>query len=65
MTRKAPAEDPGDARLRVGPPKDYAAGIPAVTSSVRHAYAQMGARRSLLTLLSVNQKKGFDCPGCA
>ncbi|KUO14367.1 FdhF/YdeP family oxidoreductase [Streptomyces dysideae] len=65
MTRKAPAEDPGDARLRVGPPKDYAAGIPAVTSSLRHAGTQMGARRGLLTLLRVNQKDGFDCPGCA
>ncbi|CAL9284131.1 FdhF/YdeP family oxidoreductase [Streptomyces sp. SudanB52_2052] len=65
MTRKPPAEDPGDARLRVGPPKEYAAGIPAVTSSLRHASEQMGARRSLLTLLRVNQKEGFDCPGCA
>ncbi|MBC9725362.1 FdhF/YdeP family oxidoreductase [Streptomyces sp. TRM68367] len=65
MTRKAPAEDPGDARLRVSPPKDYAAGIPAVTSSLRHAGTQMGPRRGLLTLLRVNQKDGFDCPGCA
>nr|WBO76503.1 FdhF/YdeP family oxidoreductase [Streptomyces sp. SBE_14.2] len=65
MTRKPPAEDPGDARLRVGPPKEYAAGLPAVTSSLRHAGDQMGARRSLLTLLRVNQKEGFDCPGCA
>ncbi|MFF6952870.1 FdhF/YdeP family oxidoreductase [Streptomyces iakyrus] len=65
MARKAPADDPGDSRLRVGPPQDHAAGLPAVTSSLRHAHAQMGARRSLLTLLSVNQKSGFDCPGCA
>jgi molybdopterin-dependent oxidoreductase alpha subunit len=26
---------------------------------------QMGARRAALTLLKVNQKSGFDCPGCA
>ncbi|MFE9029624.1 FdhF/YdeP family oxidoreductase [Streptomyces iakyrus] len=65
MAREAPADDPGDSRLRVGPPQDHAAGLPAVTSSLRHAHAQMGARRSLLTLLSVNQKSGFDCPGCA
>ncbi|MFJ7336342.1 FdhF/YdeP family oxidoreductase [Streptomyces sp. NPDC101116] len=65
MARKAPADDPGDSRLRVGPPQDHAAGLPAVTSSLRHAHAQMGVRRSLLTLLSVNQKSGFDCPGCA
>ncbi|MDX2678054.1 FdhF/YdeP family oxidoreductase [Streptomyces soliscabiei] len=65
MTRTAPVEDPGDAGLRVGPPKDYAAGIPAVASSLSHASAQMGVRRTLLTLLRVNQKEGFDCPGCA
>ncbi|KRD20193.1 MULTISPECIES: FdhF/YdeP family oxidoreductase [unclassified Streptomyces] len=65
MTRNAPVDDPGDARLRVGPPKEYAAGLPAVTSSLRHAGEQMGARRGLLTLLRVNQKEGFDCPGCA
>src|ERR671939_194220 len=26
---------------------------------------EMGVRRSLKTLLAVNQKNGFDCPGCA
>jgi molybdopterin-dependent oxidoreductase alpha subunit len=65
MTRTAPVEDPGDAGLRVGPPKDHAAGIAAVASSLSHASAQMGVRRTLLTLLRVNQKEGFDCPGCA
>ncbi len=65
MTRKPPAEDPGDARLRVGPPKEYAAGTAAVTSSLRHAGEQMGARRSLLTLLQVRPEGGFDCSAWA
>lgn len=49
----------------MGRPKDHAAGVPAVTSSLRHAHAQMGVRRSLLTL-RVNQKAGVadpDAPG--
>jgi molybdopterin-dependent oxidoreductase alpha subunit len=29
------------------------------------AHQQMGVRRTALTLLKVNQKDGFDCPGCA
>ena len=49
----------------MGPPQEYAAGIPAVIQSLRHGGRQMGAKRTLLTLLSVNQKTGFDCPGCA
>jgi molybdopterin-dependent oxidoreductase alpha subunit len=42
-----------------------AGGIPAIVSTVKHAWREMGARRSLKTLLAVNQKGGFDCPGCA
>ncbi|MDQ3819867.1 MAG: molybdopterin-dependent oxidoreductase, partial [Acidobacteriota bacterium] len=42
-----------------------AGGIPAIAATFRHALSQMGVRRSLKTLLSVNQKEGFDCPGCA
>ena len=60
-----PEDDVDDSGLTVGPPKEYAAGIPGVVQSLRHAGRQMGVRRSLLTLLAVNQKKGFDCPGCA
>jgi len=42
-----------------------AGGIPAIISTVKHAWAEMGPRRSLKTLLAVNQKGGFDCPSCA
>ncbi|WP_067173079.1 FdhF/YdeP family oxidoreductase [Microtetraspora niveoalba] len=65
MARKAPGEDVSDKDLTVGPPKEWAAGIPAVTNSLRMSYDQMGAGRTLLTLARVNQKHGFDCPGCA
>ncbi|MYV97145.1 FdhF/YdeP family oxidoreductase [Streptomyces sp. SID3343] len=65
MVSKPPVDDVGDEGLVVGSPKEYAAGLPAVAWSLRHAGRQMGVRRSLLTLVQVNQKKGFDCPGCA
>ena len=42
-----------------------AAGIPAVTSSMKHGIQHMGVKRSVKTLTMVNQKAGFDCPGCA
>jgi len=42
-----------------------AGGIPAILSTAKYALREMGVRRSLKTLLSVNQKEGFDCPGCA
>jgi molybdopterin-dependent oxidoreductase alpha subunit len=42
-----------------------AGGIPAIAQTIKHAWREMGVRRSLRTLLAVNQKEGFDCPGCA
>jgi molybdopterin-dependent oxidoreductase alpha subunit len=65
MARKAPRVDPGEDALEVTEPKRWAAGIPAVTHALRMGYDQMGVRRTALTLLKVNQKDGFDCPGCA
>jgi molybdopterin-dependent oxidoreductase alpha subunit len=65
MASGPPENDPRDSGLTVGPPKEYAAGIPAVVQSLRHGGRQMGVRRTLVTLLSVNQRTGFDCPGCA
>ncbi|MFI9844630.1 FdhF/YdeP family oxidoreductase [Nonomuraea sp. NPDC051941] len=54
-----------DERLTAGPPKDWAGGLPAVGHALRIAHRQMGVGRTALTLLRVNQKSGFDCPGCA
>jgi molybdopterin-dependent oxidoreductase alpha subunit len=65
VAKKAPRQDVGDEGLEVGPPKEWAAGVPAVAHSLAMSYAQMGAKRTLLTLVRVNQKHGFDCPGCA
>ncbi|GAA0945392.1 MULTISPECIES: FdhF/YdeP family oxidoreductase [Streptomyces violaceusniger group] len=65
MAAKPPAGDPIQDAPEVTPPQHAAAGLPAVGHSLRIAHQQMGVRRTALTLLRVNQKNGFDCPGCA
>ncbi|MEU6441052.1 FdhF/YdeP family oxidoreductase [Streptomyces sp. NPDC047046] len=65
MATKPPASDPAQDAPRVTAPQHAAAGLPAVGHSLRIARQQMGLRRTALTLLRVNQKDGFDCPGCA
>jgi hypothetical protein len=42
-----------------------AAGAPAVLVSLRRSLEQMGPVRTARTLLKLNQRKGFDWPGCA
>ncbi len=51
--------------VSVNQPKRVAAGIPAVLVALRRSLAQMGPRRTAETLARVNQRDGFDCPGCA
>lgn len=46
-------------------PKKTAAGLPAVAKTLEKALGDMGALRTFKTLRQVNQKDGFDCPGCA
>lgn len=65
MARRAPREGIDESKLRVGKPKTHAVGIPAVVNALLIAEQQMGVVRSARTLLTVNQKDGFDCPGCA
>ncbi|MEU7032259.1 FdhF/YdeP family oxidoreductase [Streptomyces sp. NPDC046237] len=65
MVSKPPAGDPVQDAPQVAPPQHAAAGLPAVAHTLRIAQAQMGVARSARTLLKVNQKDGFDCPGCA
>jgi molybdopterin-dependent oxidoreductase alpha subunit len=65
VARRPPREEPDDDALRVGERKRSVAGLPAVAKALRMAQAQMGVRRTALTLARVNQKDGFDCPGCA
>lgn len=51
--------------LKITAPKLVAAGIPAVISSVKHVFGEMDITRGVKALAKLNQKDGFDCPGCA
>lgn len=51
--------------LKLSKPKEMAAGIPAVISSAKHMLSEMGASRAWNALINLNQKDGYDCPGCA
>lgn len=52
-------------QIKLIKPKTVAAGIPAVISSAKHVLTEMDAARGFKALLKLNQKDGFDCPGCA
>ena len=51
--------------LKLTKPLAKAAGIPAVVIGVKHMLAEMRLGRALKASLKLNQKTGFDCPGCA
>jgi molybdopterin-dependent oxidoreductase alpha subunit len=42
-----------------------AAGLSSIWETVHRGAREMGVKRSFKTLLSLNQKDGFDCPSCA
>ncbi|MFI1710436.1 FdhF/YdeP family oxidoreductase [Streptomyces griseoruber] len=58
-------DEPDEAGLSVSAPKTWATGAPAVVHALRYALGQTSPKRTALTLLTINQAKGFDCPGCA
>src|SRR3954462_7265800 len=65
MAKRPPHADIDEARVRTTGRKKSAVGIPGVLHAVEYSVEQMGMLRSAQTLLKVNQKDGFDCPGCA
>ncbi|WP_027418670.1 FdhF/YdeP family oxidoreductase [Crocinitomix catalasitica] len=52
-------------QLKLTSPKKKAVGIPALISSMQHISREMGLWRGIKLLNKMNQKDGFDCPGCA
>ncbi|MBF6273569.1 MULTISPECIES: FdhF/YdeP family oxidoreductase [Nocardia] len=65
MHRTPPTRDIDEAKLAVTPPKEQAAGVTAVAVALDRAVEEMGIVRTARTLIRVNQRHGFDCPGCA
>ncbi|MDI6102527.1 FdhF/YdeP family oxidoreductase [Actinoplanes sp. NEAU-A12] len=59
------AFDDEEARLRVGPPADHAAGLEAVRLSLANAVQKMGVRKTVRNLRTLNQHDGVDCMSCA
>jgi molybdopterin-dependent oxidoreductase alpha subunit len=51
--------------ITVAPQKHEAAGLRAVMVSLHRGLEQMGALRTAAALARLNQRNGFDCPGCA
>ena len=50
---------------KISLPKNSAAGIPAVVSTMKYGLTNMGVINSITKLSKVNDFHGFDCPGCA
>ncbi|MGF7072164.1 FdhF/YdeP family oxidoreductase [Mucilaginibacter sp. 3215] len=51
--------------LKITHPKDWAAGIPAVTVAMVDILKEVGLARGMEGLFHMNKKSGFDCSGCA
>ena len=45
--------------------ESVAAGVPGVLTGLGRSVSQMGVVRTAETLARINQRHGFDCPGCA
>lgn len=63
LPRAQPPEELAPVQIR--PLSKTAGGVSAIVATVKSAWSEMGAVRSLRTLLKLNQQGGFDCPGCA
>lgn len=51
--------------IKVTKPKENSGGLKAISSALKHTRKYMSAADALKTHFKVNQKGGFDCPGCA
>ena len=62
---RAPSRRPRTYPRKAGKRDRSAAGLTSIWETVHRGARDMGVKRSLKTLLSLNQKDGFDCPSCA
>jgi hypothetical protein len=62
-----PVAQPPEERtlVQILPMSKVAGGIPSIVATAKAAWNEMGVARGVRTLLKLNQKTGFDCPGCA
>jgi len=52
-------------KMKLSKPPKNSVGMPAILSSIQHMRQYMNAKDALNLSLKINQKGGFDCPGCA
>lgn len=67
IVRTTPGAQPPEAftGLKIGGRKTSAAGFPAVVNALKQVGKYMSPADAVLTMFKINQKGGFDCPGCA
>jgi formate dehydrogenase major subunit len=65
FAQKPDVNDVDEDALEVHPPKTVAAGVKAVTVALERGLSQAGLGRTVRSMLRINQRDGFDCPGCA
>jgi len=51
--------------LKLTKPKKLGGGLPAIYSSMKHVFGEVGVIDGTQSMLKLNQFNGFDCPGCA
>jgi molybdopterin-dependent oxidoreductase alpha subunit len=65
-TRKVHIVPPADLTgLTLKEPETSAAGVKAITVAMKHIAEETGLLRGFGVLAKLNQRHGFDCPGCA
>jgi molybdopterin-dependent oxidoreductase alpha subunit len=67
LAKGAPGDQPPFEKraAKIGHRERSAAGFTSIWETVHRGARDMGVRRSLRTLTTLNQKDGFDCPSCA
>lgn len=66
MKRKVTIVPPEEfSNIKITPIKKKAVGIPAIVSTMKHISKELGIWQGIKVLNKMNQKDGFDCPGCA
>lgn len=51
--------------IEIGEAAEKAVGLPAITSTIGQIAKWMNPSDAVATMFKINQKGGFDCPGCA
>lgn len=63
--RNRPAQPQVESGANLASPAAVAGGVPAILQTVSAIRHETGLRRGIEVLRHLNQKDGFDCPGCA